>query len=72
MGWILFGLIILFVIRRSVGSTGNGQDEFAGSSIKSYFFLEKFIDEPSESEDIFDQNEILYEDDQINWFEEGM
>ncbi len=72
MGWIVFGLISLFVLKRFVGSGGNDQDDFAGDSVKSYFFLEEFIDEPSDSEEIFGQDEMIYEDDEVDWFEEEM
>lgn len=71
MGWIVFGLIFLFVLKRFVGSGGNDQDDFAGNSVKSYFFLEEFIDESSGKEDFFDQDEMYYEVDEFDWFEEG-
>lgn len=46
MGWILFGLFLLFVIGRMADGAGKGKDDFAGNSIMSYFLVEEFIDEP--------------------------
>jgi hypothetical protein len=50
MGWIIFGLFVVFVIGRMTGGAGNDKDDFAGNSVTSYFLLEEFIDKPT-SED---------------------
>jgi len=73
MGWLLFGIIFFLLFRWIAGSGGKDQDDFAGDSTKSYFFLEEFIDQPSgnsDNVDSSDQQEIYYEIDEYDWFEE--
>ena len=70
MGWILFGLFLVFVIGRGIGNAGKGKDDFTGNSITSYFLLEEFIDKPTSEDDTPDLGERLQQQEEANWFED--
>jgi len=69
MGWILFGLCLVFVISRIAGEAAKDNDDFAGNSTASYFLLEEFIDKASSEEDEPNQGEIFQEQEVDDWFE---
>ena len=69
MGWIVLGILLLFVIGRFAGNDGPGKDDFAGNSLDSYFLLEEFIDDESRDRDELKQDQILQEQEE-DWFEE--
>jgi len=60
-------------VRWIAGIGRKDQDDFAGDSTKSYFFLEEFIDQPSGNSnnvELSDQDEMYHEVDEYDWFEE--
>jgi hypothetical protein len=69
MGWILFGLFALVAIGWISGKKGHDHDDFAGDSMKSYFLMEEFVDDPDQDDN--NRDHVGYPDNQEeDWSED--